>query len=234
MAAIERAGLGAQVCVMAKAPIAGRVKTRLCPPYRFEQSAALAEAFLLDTWSVADSAFVSSAVLAFAGELNDFPKQLRSVGSFRQNGADLGERISSAIATTLAMTLSSAANPSAEQDVVAALVVGSDLPGLPATHLHNALELLVDHDVCIGPSGDGGFYLIGARRWIAGSLTTIDWSTEKAREQTISDLRGRGLTVALAAEYNDIDDIDDLNELIGSQRLAPQTRRAYDTLDCFD
>ncbi len=208
---------------MAKAPIEGQVKTRLCPPYRPADAAILASAFLLDTWSIANAAFERPAVLAFAGPLAGFPMELAKVDKFEQRGLDLGERIGAAINTVLSQRTDN-------NRVSAALVIGSDLPGLPVKHLHTARELLVDSDICIGPSADGGYYLIGAKRWHATALSEIAWSTNRTREQTIDDLRKRGFTVCLAPSYDDIDHAHDLDALMRTDRPAPFTRNAYHRL----
>ena len=212
-------------CVMAKAPVPGKVKTRLCPPLTEVQAAALAEAFLLDTWAAARAAFGVTTVLSYAGALGRFPPSLREVPAIEQRGADLGARIESAVIDGLARAGSS------EPRVV---VIGADLPTLPADLLRSAASLLQMADVCLGPSSDGGFYLIGASRWEPGLLVDLPWSAANTLASTKARFAERGYAVLVGSPWDDIDepgDLEKLRSLLATDPgAAPHTAAALDDL----
>jgi hypothetical protein len=107
------------------------------------------------------------------------------------------------------------------------LIVGSDAPGLPPRLLRAALGALVDHDVVLGPSDDGGFYVIGSRRWQPGMLDDLPWSSGDTLTATARRLRGLGWSVALTSPWFDVDEVDDLHRLAGvigaGEIVAPAT-----------
>jgi hypothetical protein len=187
------------ICVMAKAPRPGQVKTRLCPPLEPDQAAALAAAFLLDTWAAATAA-CDRVLLARAGARADFPPQLRDAPGFEQRGSDLGARMEHAARTGL-------------DRGARVLVIGSDLPGLPVSHLEDAAARLDQADVVLGPSSDGGFYAIGFEQCPVGCLANIPWSSPHTCERTVARLRQVGLEVSEGLPFDDVDDIEGLSRL---------------------
>jgi rSAM/selenodomain-associated transferase 1 len=196
------------VCVMAKAPVPGRVKTRLVPTLSDEQAAELAAAFLIDTWRIAAALPGARPLLARAGAADRFPAALAGVDAVDQRGADLGARIESALVAALER-----GSP--------ALVIGADLPGLPLAHLEAARAALAGADCVLGPSDDGGFYLIGANRWSPGALADLPWSRPETREATAARLESLGLVVATAPPFDDVDDPADLERLRVALRAGP-------------
>ena len=185
---------------MAKAPIAGAVKTRLCPPFDHDQAASLAAAFAVATWSSACSLPGAHVLLARAGSAEDFPGVLANAPSFDQHGGDLGARIEHAAREALAHAQS-------------AIVIGSDIPGLPRGHLESARAALRDHDAVLGPSRDGGFYLIGLHRCDVGLLADLPWSAPTTREACHERLVQRGYTVAVIEPFEDVDDVHAVRRL---------------------
>jgi glycosyltransferase A (GT-A) superfamily protein (DUF2064 family) len=109
------------------------------------------------------------------------------------------------------------------------IIVGSDSPGLPSSHLRQAQHLLQSGaDSVLGPAEDGGYYLLGLRRCPPGLLSRVDWGTARAASDTLHRLRGQGFDPQLLPPWFDIDTSEDLNRL---QRLldkglavAPETR----------
>ncbi len=197
---------------MAKAPVAGTVKTRLSPPLTAEEAAAVAAGFVLDTWASAREAFGDRLILSYAGRLSDFPLRLRAATAVCQTGNDLGARIESAIDAALSADRESPPR---------AIVIGSDLPLVPPSHLTAAAQLLDTADICIGPSADGGYYLIGARRWQPGLLEGLPWSASNTAEATCARLRERGYAVAMAQAFNDIDEPAELAALSAALAADP-------------
>jgi glycosyltransferase A (GT-A) superfamily protein (DUF2064 family) len=116
------------------------------------------------------------------------------------------------------------------------LLIGSDAPGLPATALVQARDALKYADAAIGPSDDGGYYLIGFRGACpSGVFDGVEWSTGHTRAGTRARLRELGLVVLSVMPWFDVDDIEDLQRLQlfghGLRQTAPETSRALETLE---
>jgi rSAM/selenodomain-associated transferase 1 len=193
------------LAIVAKAPRAGDVKTRLCPPLSPSDAAALHGAFLGDTVDLvrafigARGAFVftpADAETYFAGLAPDFLR-------FAQQGADLGARLQHAFEALFA-----AGAP-------AVIVIGADAPTLPVACIADALDRLAHEgvDVVLGPTDDGGYYLIGLTRPRPALFDGIAWSTPGVREQTLARASAAGLTVALLPAWFDVDRPADLERL---------------------
>lgn len=197
------------VVVFAKAAEAGQVKTRLTEVLSETRAAELYECFLEDLAAKLAS-FRTGAdvptdlVLAHAG-----PEDHPSFDPFRRNGfqfvqqgpGHLGERmarISKWCFTFGADRLS---------------IVGSDSPTLLKRHLQNSFELLDSHDVVLGPSFDGGYYLIGLSSPRSALFAGIDWSTPQVLEQTLARCRDHDLLCRLLEFWYDVDTYADLYRL---------------------
>ena len=133
-----------------------------------------------------------------------------------QIGADLGER------------LASATQWATEQGYTKILLVGSDSPTLPISYISKAVTLLDSQDITIGPSTDGGYYLIGfsatnVAMTVPFVFENIAWSTENVFQQTLARIRSLKATVGLLPPWYDIDTAEDLAFLhahISAMRLA--------------
>ena len=113
---------------------------------------------------------------------------------------------------------SSGMQPDADDQL--AILIGSDSPHLPTRVVEEAFQHLVDHDVVLGPSIDGGYYLIGARNQTPDIFHGIDWSTDKVLEQTLGQLESKGYKYCLLPPFRDIDDLDDLKWLLNDLRKS--------------
>ena len=216
--AAERLVTAIPVCIFAKPPIAGQVKTRLAHSIGFEAAAALASAMLRDVWSTVASVPGVQPILAAASR-GPFPIDVAPERLWLQPPGDLGFRMESILCRGLC-------------NAPAALVLGADSPLLEAAHLRDALQVLLNHDAAIGPSHDGGFYLLGLRRSTPGLLADLPWSTCEAYEQTVNRLRSHALTVSTLKPLGDVDTLSDLNALADSldrapAHAAPFTRRWF-------
>jgi len=209
----------ATICVFAKPPRPGLVKTRLAAAVGEARAAALARAFFEDTWSASSSLPWARAVLATTE-----PAAGEWVGAKRapvwpQGRGDLGERLERVLRRAL-------------HDTPAALAIGSDTPGLPPILFSEARSALRGADAVLGPCEDGGFYLLGLRRCPPGLLRDLPWSAPRTFLQTISRLRKRGLRTAVIAPWFDVDgpaDLACLHALIARGELhAPATARALE------
>jgi rSAM/selenodomain-associated transferase 1 len=207
----------ATVCVFAKPPRPGLVKTRLAAALGAGRAAALARAFFDDTWSAASSLPWAKAVLATTS-----PAAREWVGAkgspvWPQGGGDLGDRLERILRRAL-------------RDAPVALAIGTDTPGLPPSLFSQARSALRDADAVLGPCEDGGFYLLGLRRCPPGLLRDLPWSTPETFAQTAARLRERGLTTAVITPWFDVDrpaDLACLRALVARGELrAPATARA--------
>jgi rSAM/selenodomain-associated transferase 1 len=212
----------ATLCVFAKAPRAGQVKTRLASAIGEAQAAALARAFLEDTWSAGKSLPWARAVLATTDPAADEWVGMECAPVWSQGKGDLGDRLERVLQRAL-------------QETPAALAIGTDTPGLPPLLLSQAREALRSADAVLGPCEDGGFYLLGARRCPEGLLRDLPWSAPETFRRTLARLRERGLSTALIAPWFDVDrpeDLELLRSLIARGELhAPRTARALEALD---
>jgi len=187
-----------QVLVIAKAPVAGRVKTRLCPPCTPAEAARLAAASLADTLE-AVSALGVRRTLVLDGS-HPVPAGWRVVP---QHGGDLGDRLAHAFADTA-------------QPGWATLLVGMDTPQLTPDLLRNASTALEDGDAVLGPAADGGWWLLGLRDpRHAAALRDVAMSTPRTGEFTAEALRMRGLGIAAAPTLRDVDTATDALAVAG-------------------
>jgi uncharacterized protein len=111
------------------------------------------------------------------------------------------------------------------------VLIGSDNPTLPRALIEQACAALDAHDVSIGPSADGGYYLIGLREPHLGVFEAIEWSTSRVYGQTLAQAERLGLRVHSVPEWYDVDEPTDLERLqrelaTSSARVAPNTRAA--------
>ena len=197
---------------MAKAPLAGQVKTRLCPPLSPEEAAELYRCFLLDKIEQVRSLDKASPVIAYtpadSGDL--FEGLAPGFSLLPQRGVDLGARLASCLEHLLA-----AGNGGA-------LATDSDTPTLPVPFLQRAVDLLAGQqvDVVVGPSEDGGYYLIGLRAPQPELFAEMPWSTSRVLRETTERARVRGLRLAELPPWYDVDTPGDLERLRGDLARA--------------
>jgi glycosyltransferase A (GT-A) superfamily protein (DUF2064 family) len=197
----------AALLVLAKAPVAGLAKTRLCPPASPRAAALIAAASLLDTLDTvlaAAEAPGTAPLLAWTGSLDAAERRhelvtaLASVTRFEQRGGALGERIAAAHADAAVRA------PGA-----VVLQIGTDTPQLAAGELTEALALLTatrGPDAVLGPATDGGWWALGLRDPLAAAaIAAVPTSRPDTGERTLRALRDEGLTVALLDEHRDVD-----------------------------
>ena len=203
------------IAFMAKASAPGRAKTRLVPPLTFEQAADLNTAFLRDVAEnlvLADEqarAAQSPAIVGYAaygppGSTDFFRRTLpASIGLIEAWLPNFGDCLFHTIGEILARGHQSA------------VVLNSDSPTLPTALLVETAEVLArpgDRAV-LGPSTDGGYYLLGLKYAHARMFEDITWSTERVAEQTLARAREIGLEVYQLPAWYDVDDVDALKRL---------------------
>ncbi len=201
----------AALILFAKAPVPGQVKTRLCPPLTPDEAATLHGSFVLDALERSRDAMnqgrlsLDRFVACSPSPEHVFFKVLEErhhVQLLPQIGEDLGLRMQQAFRTVLG------------RGYGRVLLQGTDLPSLPNSRHAEALTLLVDHDVVLGPSLDGGYYLIGLTRPIPELFVDIPWSTDHVFSLTVKKTDSLGLRTALLPACRDIDRLEDVLALI--------------------
>ena len=200
--------MSAAIVVMAKAPVAGHCKTRLCPPLDPAQAATLAEAALADTLqAVAWTPGAARRVLVLDGEPG--PWLPDGFELLCQRGGGLAERCANAV-----------------RDVGGALlVVGMDTPQVTRAQLAGALERLDDPavDAVLGPTADGGYWAIGLSAADPAVFDGVPMSTDRTGAFQRARLEELGLRTAALETLRDVDTFDDA---IDVATLAPWTRFA--------
>jgi rSAM/selenodomain-associated transferase 1 len=197
-----------QLLVMAKAPVPGLVKTRLCPPCTPSQAADLAAAALADTLATVDATPTRSRILVLAGALGSVPPRFQVV---TQRGNLLGERLAAAYADT--------ARPG-----LASFLVGMDTPQLSPDLLSLALRALDSADAVLGLAADGGWWGLGLRDpRHAEVLIDVPMSTATTGTRTLAALTSRGLRVEALPVLRDVDTMADA---VAVARQAPTSRFA--------
>ena len=201
----------AALIVIAKAPVAGRSKTRLTPPCTPEQAAALAQAALEDTLAAVLATPAARRVLVLDGEPGPWLPDGFEV--LPQRGDGLEERLAAAF-----------------DDVgTAAFLVGMDTPQLTEAHLISGLEALHTAPSVFAPAEDGGYWGIGLRAPDPRVFAGVPMSADDTGDRQRARLEELGLGVVDLPALLDVDTIEDARTVA---RLAPQTRfaRALDAM----
>ena len=174
----------AAVAILAKAPVAGLAKTRLAPALGLAGAARAQRRFALQTLHCARAAALGPVALWCAphGQHRFFRAVAGQVDAVRaQTEGDLEQRMGAAFVHHFAHT-----------PELPLLLVGTDCPALAPGHLQAAARALQNHDVVIIPAEDGGYVLIGMRRWVPQALQGITWSTDQVLTQTRARLQACG------------------------------------------
>jgi uncharacterized protein len=187
------------MAIMAKAPRAGKVKTRLAPPLTLEQSAALNICFLKDTAENLATVDGAEGLICYTPVSDEaafdglLPESFKLIA---QRGDKFGERLLAATEDILACGYGSVC------------LIDSDSPTVPKAAFEQAVaELAREGDrVVLGPSHDGGYYLIGLKQAHAAVFENITWSTASVLDETMERTRDAGIEVVLLPLWYDVDD----------------------------
>lgn len=212
------------IVVLARAPSA-EGKTRLTADLSDADARALRTALLLDTLDVARAAGVPLWLRYTPAAARDEMAALAGDAILAtQTGHDLGARMFHGLIEAFA------------GGAGAAVVIGSDLPSLPASRIHDAFAALEAGTDCVfGPAEDGGYYLVGSTwrrnhsvdraRRLRDLFSGIDWGTDRVLEQSLAAARGAGLEPSVLAPWFDVDSPADLARLVADLHPgAPRTR----------
>jgi rSAM/selenodomain-associated transferase 1 len=206
--------------IMAKAPRPGRVKTRLASSLPVQAVTEFYRCLLEDTLELARS--LVNVEIAIMCPESDVDELTRLAGNGASVIAQKGEGLAAGLTSVFAHFT---------EDHRRVIAFNSDSPHLPRSVLEAAFELLAEHDVVVGPTHDGGYYLVGAKASHPALFTHDGMGTGSALETLLSRARTLSLSVGFADPFDDIDVADDLTRLAAELRLAPA--RAPRTARCL-
>lgn len=193
--------------IFAKEPSPGLVKTRLQPFLMPEVSAEIYRAFLLDTLDKVSSLsgirlFLACSPLNESTFFYSLSKEY-SLSLINQKGNDLGARMQQAFEEIISYGFKKIA------------IIGADSPTLPVSYIKDAFPVLDQSELVIGPSLDGGYYLIGIRDKVPPVFEGIPWGTADVLQLTLKKVVSHGISASLLSFWYDIDTIEDLKFLVG-------------------
>jgi len=192
------------VYVVAKAPQPSTCKTRLCPPLSTEEAVGLARAFLLDAIEIVERAGADVRVMCRTNAERTLLLDLVNgeLPVSVQQGRGLGSALQSAFTEGL------------EAGYTAVGVFGADSPTLDPHTLRTAFAALEDGaDIALGPSEDGGYYLLVADAVYPHLFHRMPWSTSRVAQLTLDRSEALGLTMRLLPTWYDVDDWAGLMQL---------------------
>ena len=197
--------------IMAKAPRSGAVKTRLARSLSPEAVIDFYGCLLDDTLTLAQS--LSDVEVAIMCPKSDVNELAQLAGDKAKVVAQNGEGLAAGLISVFAHF--------AGDHQRRAIAFNSDSPHLPPSVLEDAFETLAAHDMVVGPTHDGGYYLVGAKAVHPTLFANDGMGTSTALERLLSHARELQLSVGLADPFYDIDVADDLTRLAAELRLAP-------------
>jgi len=211
------------VAIMAKASIAGTVKTRLVPPLTHQEAAELNTSCLSDVAENVATAAAQAPIQGFAA--------YHPAGSerFFEDLLPSGFKLLPPKEPTLGRSLLHAARDLFAAGYGSVCLVNADSPTLPTELLVETTRRLDEPGdrVVLGPAADGGYYLIGMKHFHQRLFEAIDWSTERVYRQTIRRAGEIGLPVAVLAEWYDVDDEVSLTLLARELLSGPDATGCY-------
>lgn len=188
------------VLLFARLPVPGRVKTRLARTTSPALAADLYRQCLLQVTHALEQAEAERTV--WVAEAADVERMATLVGP--------AWRVRAQRSGGLTARLNHAFNEAFEAGADRVIVTATDTPGLSAEDVHQAVATLDTHDAVLGPATDGGYYLLGLRRWPVPVFRDISWSTSAVADQTRARLRAHGCTWGELAPRPDVDTEQDL------------------------
>lgn len=195
------------VLVMAKAPVPGRVKTRLCPPCTPAEAAAVAEAALADTLAAVAACGADRRLVALDG----------APGPWLPPGFEVIPQADGPFDRRLAAAWARAGGPGVQ--------IGMDTPQVTPALLDGALATLARSGAALGPAADGGWWAVALRCPDPRAFLGVPMSTAATGRLQLARLRGLGLDVAVLPELVDLDSVADL-PAVTAGGSAPRTAAA--------
>lgn len=211
MESSSQTALRRTLVIMAKGPKPGAVKTRLAQSLPLPAVTALYCCLLQDTVALAHS--LRGVEIALMCPDADVDELARLLGNAAQIVPQKGEGLAAGLTSVFVYFA-----PSSQHHVIA---FNSDSPHLRATVLQSAFETLATHDVVIGPTHDGGYYLVGTNAAYPTLFENDGMGTRSALENLLARARSLELSTGFTERFYDIDVVDDLVQLAVELRFAP-------------
>ena len=217
--------MSTSLIIFAKSPTPGKVKTRLTPFITPTEAAELYKAFIADIIFNAHKLKCERITIAFTpsnAEATFHGICGHSVNYLPQKGGNLGERMKNAF------------KHSFHQGSTRTVIIGTDSPTLPLSYIQNAFDVLKEVPVTIGPTFDGGYYLIGLSEQSDAIFEGIDWSTSKVFGQTLTRIQTINKQLYVLPPWYDVDTPDNLEFLrshIQAMKLSGASDIPYKTME---
>jgi uncharacterized protein len=206
------------IVLMAKQPRAGKTKTRLCPPFTPESASLLYEALLKDTLMLAGGLErVQLAVAISPPESSPYFEQITPPCTLLipVEGHTIGVCLDRSFVSLF------------ERGYQKALAFNTDGPSLPHEYLAQAIGLLDEYDLVLGPGEDGGYYLVGMKQSCPAIFENIPWSTSEVMTRTLAQAERLGLRTALTPPWYDVDSPADVQRLLTEMNQLPPDRLVH-------
>jgi rSAM/selenodomain-associated transferase 1 len=203
------------IIVFTREPVAGSSKTRLAARIGARSAAALADAFTHDALAKVRELGLPLVIAASGTGALQHNHYFRSLA--RRFDAALIDQEQGNLGVRMARVLTAFA-------LTGALLVGTDTPSLPSSILRRAATLIRNNQVVLGPSLDGGYYLVGVHGTVPDMFRGIRWGGPRVLQQTIARLARLGIRPALAPAWYDVDRWGDLMVLAEQLRRLAQRR----------
>lgn len=183
--------------IFVKNPVLGKVKTRLAATIDDQEALRVYEALLAHTQEEVNR-LKDTTVFVFYSDQFENDNWNRTYFKMNQEGIDLGERMNHAFDTILT------------RKYAKTIIIGSDCYDLNAEIIQDGFDALNDYDSVVGPSEDGGYYLLGLKESTPSIFKNITWSTDTVLKETETKLQALNKTYTLLPTLNDIDTEEDL------------------------
>ena len=198
--------------IMAKEPMVGSTKTRLCPPLNLEEAALLYEVLLRDTIEMVSG--IKDIALAIALTPPESIEYFKRIAPSKTHFIPI-------VCANIGECLTISMNRLLDLKYERVLALNSDGPSLPAAIIHQAIQSLDNHDLVLGPAEDGGYYLVGLKQLHSKIFAEIEWSTDQVLTQTLHKAKCLGLSVHLLPVWYDIDTAYDIERLRAELKVLP-------------
>lgn len=198
--------------LFARTPIPGRVKSRLETHLTPEQACRLHCAATNDTATLLSQALPDIPKWIFWSD--GPPPEIARSGLALPAGFHCASQVGNTLGERMAAAFTRAFTSGARR----VAIFGSDSPTLPKHIVRQAYEALGRCDLVLGPTEDGGYYLIGCRRFAPPLFQGVEWSTPRTREQTLANARRLGYQAALLEPWFDLDEWKDVERLLAAAR----------------
>ncbi len=191
--------------LFARAPVSGKVKTRLTPHISSQKATDLYKAFIIDIVTSLKKLKGQDLTIAYTPDSShdtSFHGLVgRSIPLFSQRGDTLGERLKNAFQDSFC------------KETKRVIIIGTDSPTLPVSYIKEAFHALRDVPIVIGPTFDGGYYLIGLSEFTGEIFDDIEWGSAYVFSQTITRIKELNKQLYVLPPWYDIDTPSDLSFL---------------------